>query len=93
MQQLKTLGNRVKKAQFVSMTWKRADQADPTDDASPTDYGWKENNNRLESDWFPGRSVPETLEATLRDDATTRMDDAASHIGDVVTRADDEPNV
>ena len=44
---------------------------------------------------FPGRYVRETLGATRRDDATTRMDDAASHdaashIGDVSTHADDE---
>ena len=84
----KTLGNHVKRAQFVSMMWKRADQTDPTGEAIPTDYGWKEINNRLEPDWFPGRSVPETLGATRRDEATTRMDDAASHIGDVATDED-----
>ena len=65
----KTLGNHVKGAQFVSMMWKRADQTGPTGEANPTDYKWKENNNRLEPDWFPGRSVPETLGATRRDDA------------------------
>ena len=88
----KTLGNHVKRAQFVSMMWKRADQTDPTGEANPTDYGWKENSNRLEPDWFPGRSIPETLGATRRDDATTRMDDAASHIGDVATHANDNTN-
>ena len=81
----KILGNHVKMAQFVSMMWKRDDQTDPTGEASPTDYGWKENNNRLEPDWFPGTSVPETLGPTRTDDATTRIDDAASHIGDVAT--------
>ena len=84
----KMLGNHVKRAQFVSMMWKRADQTDPTGEARPTDYGWKEINNRLDPDWFPGRSVPETLGATRRDEATTRMDDAASHIGDVATDED-----
>ena len=74
------------------MMWKRADQRDPTGEARPTDYGWKENNNRLETDRFQGRSVPETLGSTRRDDATTRMDDAASHIGDVATHADDDTN-
>ena len=49
----KTLGNHVKRAQVASMMWKRADQTDPTGEARPTDYGWKENNNRLEPDWFP----------------------------------------
>ena len=88
----KTLSNHVKRAQFVSMMWKRADQTDPTGEANPTDYGWKENNNRLEPDWFQGRSVPETPGATRRDDATTRMDDAASHIGDVATHANDDTN-
>ena len=85
----KTLGNHVKRAQVVSM-WNRANQTDPTGEARPTEYGWKENNNRLEPDRFPGRSVPETLGATRRDDATTRMDDAASHNGVVSTHADDE---
>ena len=88
----KTFGNHAKRAQFVSMMCKRADQTDPTGEASPTDYGWKENNNRLEPDWFPRRSVPETIGATRRDDATTRMDDAASHIGDVATHANDDAN-
>ena len=74
------------------MMWKRADQTDPTGEARPTDYGWKENNNRLEPDWFPGRYVPETLGDTRRDDATTRMGDAASHIGNVATDADDGTN-
>ena len=87
----KTLGNHVKRAQVVSMMWKRADQTDTTGEARP-DYGWKENNNCLEPDWFPGRSVPETLGATRRDDATTRMDVAASHIGDVATHAEDDTN-
>ena len=50
----KTLGNHVKRAQFVSMMWKRADQTGPTGEANHTDYGWKENNNRVEPDWFPG---------------------------------------
>ena len=71
-------------------TWKRANQTDPTGEARPTEYGWKENNNRLEPDRFPGRSVPETLGATRRNDDTTRMDNDASHIGDVSTHADDE---
>ena len=73
------------------MMWKRADQTDPTGDARATDYGWKENNNRLEPDWFLGRAVPETLGAT-KDDATTRTDDVASHIGDIATHADYDTN-
>ena len=45
----KTLGNHVKRAPFVSMMWKRADQTEPTGDASPTDYRlrWKENKIRI----------------------------------------------
>ena len=78
----KTLGNHVKRAQVVSMNLEES-QSDGSN-------GWKENNNRLETDRFPGRSVPETLGATRRDDDTTRMDDAASHIGDISTHADDE---
>ena len=69
----KTLGNDFKRTQFVSMMWKRADQKDPTGEARPSDYGWKENYNRLEPDWFPGRSVPETIGANRRDDGTTRI--------------------
>ena len=81
----KALGNHVKRAKVVSMTlWKRANQTDPIGEARPTEYGWKENNNRLEPDRFLGRSDPETLGATHRDDATTRMDD------DVSTHANDE---
>ena len=81
----KTLGNHVKRAKVVSMMlWKRANQTDPIGQARPTEYGWKENNNRLEPDRFPGRSDPEIIGTTRRDDATTRMDD------DVSTHADDE---
>ena len=46
----KTLGNHVKRAQVVSMNLE--DQTDPTGEARPTEYGWKENNNRLEPDSF-----------------------------------------
>ena len=86
----KTLGNHVKMPQVVSMNLEETQRTDPTGEERPTEYGWKENNNRLEPDMFPGRSVLETIGATRRDDATTRMDDAASHIGDVSTHADDE---
>ena len=41
--------------------WKRADETSPTGDASPTDYGWKLNQNCFEPDWFQGSSVPECL--------------------------------
>ena len=34
----------------------------------PIDYGWKENQNRLELDWFLGNSVPESLTAASADD-------------------------
>ena len=86
----KALGNHVKRAKVVSMMWKRANQTDPTGEARPTEYGWKENNNRLEPDRFPGRSDPETLGATRRDDATTRMDDDVStHADDGTNRTDD----
>ena len=86
----KTLGNHVKRVQVVSMNLEESQSDGSKVEARPTEYGWKENNNRLEPDRFPGRSVPETLGATRRDDATTRMDDAASHIGDISTHADDE---
>ena len=41
--------------------WKRADQADPTGEASPTDDGWKLTQNCLQPDWYPGSSLPESL--------------------------------
>ena len=54
----KTLGNHVKRAQFVSMMWKRADQTDPTGEANSTDYGWKKNNNRLDPDLVSRKVCP-----------------------------------
>ena len=40
----------------------------PIGKACPTDYRWKDNQNRLEPDWYPGNSVPESVTATSADD-------------------------
>ena len=77
----KTLLNHIKRAQYVARMWKRADETDPTGEASPTDYGWKLNQNCLEPDWFPGSSVPETLTYTPADEdgvGATSSDDEES---------------
>ena len=57
----KTLFNHIKRAQYVARMWKKAGESNPTGDASPTDYGWKLNQNYFEPDWFRGSSVPESL--------------------------------
>ena len=88
----KTLGNHVKRAQVVSKNLEES-QSDGSNWRGKTHRIRMEReqyNNRLEPDRFQGRYVPETLGATRRDDATTRMDGAASHIGDVSNHADDE---
>jgi hypothetical protein len=50
----KTLHNHIKRAQYVARMWRRANETNPTDDACPTDYGWKLSQNRFE----PCRLVP-----------------------------------
>ena len=53
----KTLLNHIKRAKYIARMWKRADETNPTGDASPTDYGWKLlNQNCFEPDWFQFRS-------------------------------------
>lgn len=52
------LDNQIRQAQFVASYWKRADQTDPSGTESPTDYGWRENQGMLESDWYTGCSLP-----------------------------------
>ena len=39
--------NHIKRAQYVARMWKRADETNPTGDASPTDYGCKLNQTAL----------------------------------------------
>ena len=71
--------------------WKRADETNPTGDASPTDYGWNLNQSCFEPDWFQGSSVPESLtsaptspagaysaEATSSDEEESESDEAWS---------------
>ena len=60
----KTLLNHIKSAQYVARMWKRADETNPTGEVSPTDNGWKLNQNCFEPDWFPGSFVPESLTCT-----------------------------
>ena len=86
----KRLATTFKRAQVVSMNLEES-QSDGSN------WRGKIHRIRMEGEQqppgarkFPGRYVPETLGATRRYDATTRMDDAASHIGDVSTQADDE---
>ena len=87
----KTLLNHIKRAQYVARMWKRADETNPTADASPTDYGWNINQNCYEPDWFQGSSVPESLtsaptspadadsaEATSSDEEESESDEAWS---------------
>ena len=64
----KTLLNHIKRAQYVARMWKRADETNPTGEASPTDYGWKLNQNCFERDWFPGNSVPKSLTTSTPED-------------------------
>ena len=84
-----TLPNHIKS--YVARMWKRVDETSPTDDASPTDYGWKLNQNCFEPDWFQGSSVPESLtseptsladansgEATSSDEEESELDEAWS---------------
>ena len=61
----KSMGNHIKRAHFIAMIWKRADQMDPTNRMRPVDYGWRELQNGLEPDWFPGHPVPESLTQPL----------------------------
>jgi len=76
----KTLLNHIKRAQYVARMWKRADETNPTGEASPTDYAWKLNQNCFEPDWFPGSSVPESLTTSTPEDTmgVTSTDDEES---------------
>ena len=90
----KTIGIHVKRAPVVSMNLEES-QSDGSNWRGKTHRIRMEReqyNNHLEPDRFPGRSVPETLGATRRDDATTHMDDAASQIGDAAPHAEDDTN-
>ena len=64
----KVLDNQIRRANFVARYWKNANQTDPTSMESPTDYGWRENQNgMLEPDWYPGYSLPTCIGATPTD--------------------------
>ena len=43
-------GQSHQKGPLCARIWKRADQTDPTGEASTTDYGWNETENCLEHD-------------------------------------------
>ena len=62
--------------------WKRAHQKDPIGKACPTDYGWKDNQNHFEPNWYPGNPVPESLTSASADDGermeATSTDDEQS---------------
>ena len=51
-QATKRLATTSKGHRLFRWTWKRANQTDPTGEARSTEYGWKENNNRLEPERF-----------------------------------------
>ena len=85
----KTFFNHIKRAQYVARMWKSTDETNPTGDASPTDYGWKLNQNCFEPDWFQRSSVPESftsaptspadadsVEATSSDEEESELDEA-----------------
>ena len=78
----KTLLNHIKRAQYVARMWKRADETNPTRNASPTDYGWKLSQNCFEPDWFQGISIPQSLTRTLTSPADAN--------GGEITSSDDE---
>ena len=57
----KSLGNHIKRAQFVAMLWKKADGNNPTGGLNPKDYGWQIVDDMLEPDWYAGNSIPDSL--------------------------------
>ena len=78
----KTLNNHIKRAQYVAIMWKRADQKDPTGGANPTDFGWKlSEDNYFEPVWFPGSSVPESLTGSCHEEniEATSTDDESDN--------------
>ncbi len=59
----KTLLNHIKRAQYVARMWRRADETNPTGEASPTDYGWKLNQlNQIGSQEVPFQSPSPPLQ-------------------------------
>lgn len=57
----KTLRNKVKRAQYVSIIWGNADSAHPSQGLDPLEYGWKNDNGHYYPDWFPGPAEPDSL--------------------------------
>ena len=41
--------------------WKNTDQIDPIQGRNTVNYGWKFSENGLETEWFSGHPVPESL--------------------------------
>ena len=64
----KTLHNHIKRAHFVALMWKNADQIDLTQGRNPVNYGWRISDHIFETDWFPGHPIPESLTGTTENE-------------------------
>ena len=79
----KTLWNKTKRAQYLSIIWGNADSSQPGHDLNPLLYGWKQAHGHFTPEWFPGPDVPDNLfdeistdsEPTTADEATSDEDE------------------
>ena len=73
----KVLQNKIKRSQYVAITWSNADQPNPTEGMNPEEYGWYKVGNSFLPKWYEGSPLPaaEDLHVNDRNESSDEEDD------------------
>jgi len=57
----KTLSNKLRRAQYISRVWGRADSINPNRALDPEEYGWKKTTTKYVPIWYNGSPLPDDI--------------------------------